>query len=79
MNRFCSCRISFRPATWPQTFLQHPARRHDRHLGLWPGWPNGHPERVPASALTHSADSQCGCDVRSYVDGIDSMRLVEFA
>ena len=20
MNRFCSCRISFRPATWPQTF-----------------------------------------------------------
>ena len=30
-----------------------------------------------ASALTHSADSQCGCEVRSYVDGTDSMRLVE--
>jgi hypothetical protein len=43
-------------------------------LAVEPG-PNN-PE-APSSALTHSADSQCGCDVRIYVDGTDSMRLVE--
>ena len=31
--------------------LQHPGRRHDRHLGLRPGGPVRHPQRVPARAL----------------------------